>query len=288
MAQSNVLQSAVYNLEYADNGEIQDAHGQIFDAASYSRMKYGSRRDTERYAHELVETFTDDASYIFESEEAPTFLVAFKAVQPACGYLTRYCLDRINRQRVEGGLEPAEMLHVYKNSVTNTDYSTASAEERAAELASIDFSLAGYRLDDRDVVILDDIRISGGAEKRILDTLAAEQQTPASVLLGYIAVFDTAQAATSPHVESHINTTAMSGANDLIPLIQSDAGFDLNIRTLKMILALSEQDLDNVLHAMTQEQLEVALRGALDTGPDFIQKYKSGYQQLVQYTGDLA
>lgn len=275
---------AVHHLEYASSGDIVDANGKEFDATAYSRMKYGSRKDTKHFAEEVALVAQQEAPNIFEDETPPAFLVAYKAIQPACGYLSRYCVDLVNRVRVQNGLEPAEIFKVHKESVTNTDYSKASVEDREAELAAIDFSLRGRRVDDRPVVVLDDIRISGGAERRILEVLCAENQTPTSVLLGYVAVFDSSQAHNSPHVESDINETAISKAGDLIELITSRDGFDLNIRTMKMILSASSEDLDQLLNVMSNEQIEAVSRGAVATGPDFLQKYNAGYQQVVQHT----
>ncbi len=274
---------AVHHLEYASDGDIVDANGKEFDAAAYSRMKYGSRKDTKHFAEEIAVATHQEAPHIFEGETSPAFLVAYKAVQPACGYLSQYCVDLVNRIRVQSDLEPAEILHVHKESVTNTDYSKASVEDREAELAAIDFSLRSKRVDDRPVVILDDIRISGGAERRILEVLRAENQTPTSVLLGYVAIFDSSQAYDSPHVESDINETAISKAGDLIELIASNDGFDLNIRTMKMILSASSEDLDQLLNVMSNEQVEAVSRGAVATGPDFLQKYNAGYQQVAQH-----
>lgn len=278
---------AVHNLEYASNGDIVDANGKDFDAEAYSRMKYGAHGDTKHFATKIAESLKEEAPHIYDTEVAPAFLVAYKAVVPACGYLTRYCLDRINRTRVESGLEPAEMIHVRKESVTNTDYSTASVEAREAELASIGFSLEGQPIDNRSVVILDDIRISGGAEKRILEVIEDEPQTPSSVILGYIAVFDAQQAAISPNVESHINTTAVTGITDLVEIVGSKHGFDLNIRTLKLIMGAEPSELEPLLRAMSHRQIEEVVRGAINTGPDFLQKYSQGYNYITKYFDGL-
>ncbi len=274
---------AVHNLEYAPSGEIVDANGKEFDADAYSRMKYGSRDDTKKFASDIADSLKQEAPHLYETDVAPAFLVAYKSVVPACGYLTRYCLDRLNRERIENSLEPAEMMHVRKASVTNTDYSVASAEARQAELASIGFSLEGQNIDERSVVILDDIRISGGAEKRILEVIEDEPQTPSAIILGYIAVFDAQQAAISPNVESQINTTVVKDITDVTEIVDSEKGFDLNIRTLKLILGSEPVDIERLLEKMSCKQIEEIIRGATNTGPDFLQKYSQGYSYITQY-----
>lgn len=271
--------SSVYNLGFNESGEVHDENGADFDPAAYSRMKYGSRKDTKQFAEEITQTISQDMPSILESETPPLLLVAYKAVQPACGYLSRYSLDIINRERVERGLEPGEVVKIHKGQVTATDYARASAEEREAELTSIDFSLRGASLENTNAIILDDIRISGGAERRILSVIEALDTPPAHLMLGYVALFNPNQALQAPHVEGEINSTEIKSTQDVIQLM-SEGDFDLNIRTLKMILGASRDELSAMIETAKPEYIEEILRGAIDTGPAFIQKYAPGYKFL--------
>lgn len=280
----NTLTSSVYDLEFNASGDIQDANYRDFDSASYSRMKHGSRSDTKLFAREIADVIVQDMPEIVDDEQAPLFLVAYKAVQPACGYLSRYALDGINRTRVEKGLEPGEIVKVYKGQVTANDYAKASAAERQAELNGIDFSLQGTDIFDRTAVVLDDIRISGGAERRILEVIEQSDRLPTRLMLGYVALFNPHQAAQAPHVESEINTVAVQSVNEVAEFMTA-GNFDLNIRTLKLILGSDRDDLVRLAESVHPDYLEDIVRGATDTGPEFILKYIDNYAFLSSKVG---
>ena len=282
--------SAVYGLEFDRDGIVRDSGDRVFDPVAYSRMKYGSRPDTKRFARDVTDVIVQDMPEIVEADRPPLFLVAYKAVQPACGYLSRYSLDLINKERVENGLEPGEIVKVHKGQVTATDYARATAAERQAELNGIDFSLRGADIAEASAIVLDDIRISGGAERRILEVVNQAERLPARLMLGYVALFNAAQASQAPHVEGEINATAIKTPRDVADLMVGGE-FDLNIRTLKLILSAEPSDLEYIIGSASAEQLEAIVRGARDTGPDFIRKYADSYAYLSaaqELEGDYA
>ena len=270
---SNPETVASHYLRY-DGEMIVDDEGTRFDSARYSRMKYGDTDATMHFGHEIAHTVAKVLPEVIEDERPPEFLVAYKAVPPACYYLSRYCLDMVNDWRLDYGNEPGRVVHVYKNRVAATNYATASEAERTKELESIGFSLEGRSMDDKNVVVLDDIRITGGAERKMLKILADEK--PARLVMGYVALFDAQQAAENPSVENDLNVSVIKGVNDLLPLIDAD-NFDLNIRTLKLILATDPAILEPFLQQIPERLLDIVLRGAIDTGGDFIQQYGQGY-----------
>ena len=271
--------SSVHELHFNSSGAIEETSGRVLDLEAYSRMKHGSRSDTKRFANQMTESITRDMPAIMSGESPPLFLVPYKAVQPACGYLSRYALDVINEERVERGYHPGEILKVHKGEVAVTDYSKASVAERLAELSQTDLSIKGVDVADRTLVVLDDIRISGGAERRMMEVIEQAGQVPAQVMLGYIALFDARQAKEAPHVESDINSVAVQSAADVTKFMMA-GDFDLNIRTLKLILSARPDVLAEMVSTVDPVYIEEIVRGAADTGPDFVKNYVNNYTYL--------
>jgi hypothetical protein len=274
---TNTETIAAHHLSYNDTNDIvsQDTD---FDASTYSRMKYGDRAATLSLADDLSATLAIEQPHLIESETPPEFLVAYKAVPPACFYLSRYCLDKLNVARNEQGLEPGRLIHVYKSRVAATNYAAASQAERQKELDGIGFSLEGRNITDVPVAVLDDIRITGAAEKKMIEVIGPKR--PSHLTLGYIALFDAAQAAANPHVENDLNISVVKSVIDLIPAIQND-NFDLNIRTLKLILSADPEDLEKFLDACPDNLKRDLYRGSINTGPDFVKQYTNGQQILA-------
>ena len=264
---------ASYNLQFTHD-EVVDDPARPFDAEAYSRMKYGDRAATESFAAGIAEDIAAAVPELTEDKSAPEFLVAYKAVPPACYHLSRYCLHKLNEQRVDAGLQPGRIVQIQKDRVTATDYAAASTESRQRELASIGFTLGSYSITGKPAVILDDIRITGAAESRIIDALGSED--PKLLALGYVAVFDPEQAAANPGVENRLNTTAIRHIEQLLPAIEED-NFDLNIRTLKLILSEGQREgRPEFLRQAPRRLLYDIYEGAIGSGPDFVQAYRVG------------
>lgn len=265
---------AAYHLGYNDTDVIVDESTDVpFDRALYSRMKYGDITATKEFANDVADVLLTDAPHLVESPVAPEFLVAYKAVPPACFYLSQYCLERLNVARLEAGVGSGQVRQVYKNQVATTDYAGASPEERQKELSGIGFSLDGSDIDNKPVVVLDDIKITGAAERCMLDVI--EKWNPGSVTLGYIAIFNTLQALVRPSVERDLNLSVISTISDLLPAIQAD-NFVLNIRTLKMALATDAEELAYFLEQVPDAVLNAIVVGAEKTGEDFTVRYQNG------------
>lgn len=267
-----------YRLAYnVEEDIIDETTGENFDRTAYSLMKYGDRSVTMRFAEALATDLTEQMPALITDERTPELLVAYKQVPPACYFLSRYCLDILNVARLQLGHEPGRLVHIYKNKVAATDYAMATQVQRETELDGIDFSLEGRQMADKNVLLLDDIRITGSAEKKMLDVLQATK--PNLLGLGYIAIFNPDQASLSPSVENDLNAAIVSGVNDLIPMIEGD-NFDLNIRTLKLILNTEPAALAAFLKQIPKGLVELIHRSSVDTGVEFIAKYNLGYSTV--------
>jgi hypothetical protein len=251
---------------------------QPFDVVGYSEMKYGNRQVTRLFAAELVSHLVEARPGLVEDETPPLFTSAYKAVPHVPYYLARYSLDVINDMRADGGNEPGQTVQVHKSRAATTNYAVATEKERDDEWDSMDFSLDDER-GDAPTVVLDDIRITGSAERKILS--AFKNTTPELMLLGYVAILDPAQAAERPSIENEINGTSKKGVEDLIPIVKSD-NFDLNVRTLKMILSTNPDSLRNFLAHCSEGLVEQMLRGTVESGADFMDYYSEGYQHLQE------
>lgn len=274
---------ANYNLALNAQGVAVDETTQApFDHEQYSRMKYGDRLATQQFAGELATKLIVECPELVTTQAAPEFFVPFKAVPPACFYLSRYCLDILNEARSDEGNEPGQLLKIHKGNVLASNYAAASSEDRQRELKSISFSLDGHSVEGKHAVVLDDIRITGAAEERMLEVLS--EGRPTYITLGYIAIFNAVQAANNPSIEHDLNHGLIQGATDLLPAIKND-NFDLNIRTLKMILDEQPADLEAFISACPDSLVQQLYRDATNTGVAFVEHYKTSVAMLKSKAG---
>jgi hypothetical protein len=248
------------------------------DIKAYSRMKYGDLEATGSLAEQLHESMVAQAPELTESTEPPIFAVAYKAVPPACYYLSQMCLNLLNETRTGNGLEPGRQIQVYKSRVAATDYAASSELERQAELNGMTFSLEGRDVAGLPMVVLDDVRITGSAEQQMLDVFAKAKA--ASITLGYVAMLDTALATVRPSLESELNSYEVKGLGDVLGIIRTGR-FALNIRTLKLILSSGSDEIETFLEQVHLENPSVIndiYYGAVNTGLSFANQYPEGIQ----------
>jgi hypothetical protein len=250
-----------------------DAHRTTVIRETYSRMKHGIRSATRVFARVLADALLSAHPQFMCDADPPLFLVAYKAVPPACYFLSLYCLERINLCRVAEGREPGRLLQIHKDKVVAGNYALSTLEKRQAELEDIGFSLEGRNLRDRVVVLLDDARITGAAECRILEVVHPE--APQALILGYVFRFDEDRR-NDPAIENILNHAAIREISDLLPAIHAD-DFDLNIRTLKLILSAPEETLTHFLETIPTGLCAAIVRGATDTGVDFVRHHAKAY-----------
>jgi hypothetical protein len=260
-----------------------------FDVASYSKMKYGNREVTRRFAHALTEDVLQVRPGLVEDEQPPLFPASFSVVPPVPFHLSRYVLETINEQRRANDLEAGGILQVDRSRTQTSNYAVLTAEERREEWDSIDFFFSNGEDDrlapDTPIVILDDVRITGSFTRKLLGVF--EDHDPARMMLGFVAVFEPQQARQHPEVEDLINGTTKMGVETILPEILND-NFDLNIRTLKMILCTDADRLIPFLEQCPPHLLEKMLADTIASGPDFVEYHRPGYEDLRALTLERA
>lgn len=257
---------------YPLSGTDSELIGEL-DLGLYSRMKHGDLDAIDALAAVLHERLVDAVPELLTAPIAPTFPVAYLAVPPSCFYLAAALVERLSARRVLAGLAPARVVKVDKDSVTHSDYASASQAEREAELSRIGFRLA-EPIDGSICVVVDDVRVTGMAERTILRALAAG--SPARLVTAYVAACD-AQLAASPHVEAALNGASVTSILDLLPAVRAGR-FALTIRFLKR--ALASPDLERFVATCPDALVRELRDGAIATGPQFVAGYPSGMAVL--------
>ncbi|MBC9957946.1 phosphoribosyltransferase family protein [Yimella sp. cx-51] len=252
---------------------VRTDDGSLFDTDTYSRMKHGDAAAIDSLGAKLAAALVQQCPHLLTDAAIPTLPVAYLAVRPSCWFLADAVLSRVNAARAEQGLQPGRIVQVRKDSVTHTDYAASTQAEREAELARIGFSLA-EPIDGTNCVVIDDVRVTGLAERTVLAAL--EAAAPATLVTAYVAVCSPELAA-SPHVESALNHATITSILQMVPAARAGR-FHLTIRFLKRALASPElpEFVAEVPNALVREMYE----GALATGPEFIAGYPDGFATL--------
>ncbi|MCI9887893.1 hypothetical protein JT358_05360 [Micrococcales bacterium 31B] len=261
------------------DGSLRTSRGEKFDVTGYSAMKYGARSELAARGAALGAALLDKAPALRTDPAAPLFPVAYLRVPPACYYLAEYAAHTVNaaRRAIDPALPAAHLVRIAKSDVVALDYASATADERSASLQSLTFTLA-EDVTGHAVVLVDDARITGHAERTAIDCVLAAGE-PTRVIGACLVEVDAALRA-EPTVEAELNHALITRAVDMLPWI--DRGdFVLTIRWLKNFLAQSDE-FASALPQVPTDLLRAIVDGARGSGRGVTAAYATAIEALTR------
>jgi hypothetical protein len=205
--------------------------GDDLDRTRYSRFKYGFGPAVDRFASHLAERAEADLPDLLDAPLTIT-APASRAVPIGADLLADGVLRTVNRRRAgrsapaaspareasPGGPRnpPATRAKLYRFAVPATDYGTADQDGRRALLADEKISGIPELFADRDVLVVDDLWVTGISAGVTVDAIG--RWKPRSVTYLVIARIDPEHAARRPQVEYDLNHAAVTGLPALAEL----------------------------------------------------------------------
>jgi hypothetical protein len=257
----------------ADNVFVNMQTQEPFFATDYSRMKHGDGSATRKIATLAANMLLRDLSDVVLALSPPRFVLPFKAVPNASASLSRHVTDIINRERASQGLiNEADMVHIKASELlVARDYASLGAEDRHHFLNSVEYTIAPEEIKGRNIVFLDDVRITGAAE-RTMERLLVPMR-PRVLVLAYVATLDHELAMKDPTVESRLNTSEIQGMSDIVELVK-EGQFELRLRALKMILKSPTNEVRACAYGFPLQLLRDIINGAEAIGQAFLQTHQ--------------
>ena len=212
-----------------------------FDPSAYSFFKYGSRSLANRFGKELAQAFFD--SPFFEKIRMDKTDRKIIVLPPPCinvptagYYLAESFFNHLNLKLHENNLNHACFMKMYRQKSYFVDYGNMSSEERRDTLSDEIFKVDAAFLKGNICLFVDDIRISGAHEERVLRMLDYYKLTDRNDY-GFLFYAMMNQTATlDPTIESRLNRWSINDLEPILDLIKKN-DFALNTRVLKFILS---------------------------------------------------
>jgi hypothetical protein len=234
------------------------------DRTQYSRFKYGFRPAVERFAARLAERAEAELPDLLDGPVTIT-APASRAVPIGADLLADGVLRAVNHRRAQRttppaspareaspcgpgkppaspareaspcgpGKPPAIRAKLYRFAVPVADYGTADRDGRRALLADERISGIPDLFTDRNVVVVDDLWVTGISAEVTIDTI--RHWGPRSVTYLVIARVDPEQARRRPQIEYDLNHAAVTGLRTLAELCR-EGPVTINQRVCKFVL----------------------------------------------------
>lgn len=235
----------------------------------YSKFKHGSKTQARFFGKQVsrVLPFQKGSTIVVYSaphNNIPTASNAFK------DYLLSYCAGVILDMGVT-----VKQAKINRDYSYDDDYGLMSAEQRKQAISSDIFNIDKSLLKDSDILVfIDDIKITGSHEQRILELLEREGIKNDAVFV-YIAEYS----GTDPQIEHRLNHRYVNNLKDINDIIRNEE-FIFNTRVVKYIL---KSDIEHFVSFITYQSdvfKETLFSLSILNGYNLNSKYKGNFEIL--------
>lgn len=256
-----------------------------FAERTFSRFKHGSKSAAREFGKLLADGFLRSPEFImaFESIKSIPLLVSgapYKFAPTASNALKDYFIRNFNETFVK--LTDSSVIdyktHRDHSYVGNIDYSALATEAERSELIGADnFYIDSKFITDKNIIFIDDIRITGGHESRIISILE-NAEFKGTV---FFVTFAEYVASANPEIESVLNSYGVKDLMDINDIIRNDE-FIFNTRVVKFILQSQFEQFKTFILYQSEDFKHQLLHFA--NGNEYFkpEKYKENYNFLLK------
>ncbi|WP_118975171.1 phosphoribosyltransferase family protein [Taibaiella koreensis] len=258
-----------------------DDPGQIpFDAAAYSKFKFGDGDIARAFGQELGRHFVELHGDALLAEENIVFVPSpYHAIPTASNALSLFFRDEVNRFLFRHQRKSLLQSKIHRYKTYTVDYGNLDFEERMRLISSDTYHLDKHFLEGRMVLFIDDIKITGSHEQIIRQQLEREEIKGRFVFVYYAQLMNKA---IPPNFENYLNYFAVKDRSDLVTIINED-NFIMNTRIIKYILKSDPVDLMAFIHALREERLPEMVNYAIGNNYHLMEDYQHNLMLITNH-----
>lgn len=274
---------SLFTIGGEDNGRVLTSAGGEFDTVSYSRFKYGDTHVANRYGHLLAGTILGCET--FESAKLdPEHVVLTASAYKSLPTAAQAVVDSSVRTLHGYGYPIIGDGRIYRSKLTEGDYGAMSAEDRTYWMSRNGLWADEAKFSGADVIVIDDIRISGAHEASIINLFQTIDVR--SVTLVHVLKLNAELAARDPTIEDRMNHAFIKDLSDLGRLISDHPSWAPNARAVKFILSHPAPDALQLLMRLPATLVERIHEGIMADGYDTMPSYREVAESIEQFVED--
>jgi hypothetical protein len=196
-------------------------------------FKFGANNIAKKFGYDLAEKFISAllTENNFTDKQYVVLPSAYSYIPTASFYMKNYFVYKFNRFLMENNMSPLEEAKIYRTVTYKEDYGEMTAEQRYKLISGDKFYIDKSILNDKILIHIDDIKITGTHERIILKMFDEFNIDNTSYLL-YFAQSDSGL---DPKIENYLNYYFVKSLNEIDYIIKNE-DFVFNTRVVKYIL----------------------------------------------------
>lgn len=251
-----------------------------FDAAQYSRFKFGDGAIAKDFGCELGRHFVATHGDALLAEEDIVFAPSpYNAIPTASNAMSLFFMEEVNRFLFKHKKKALLQSKIHRYKTYSVDYGNLDHEERIRLISSDTYHLDRRFLENRMVLFIDDIKITGGHEFIIKKQLEQEQIQGRFMFVYYAQLTNKEIPA---NFENYLNYYSIKERDDLVAVINDD-NFIMNTRIIKYILKSESADLMAFIAALKEERLPEMVHYAIGNNYHLMEDYTQNLTQITKH-----
>jgi len=267
-----------YALHKIDNGDSF-----TFNPTHYSKFKFGDDEIAESFGVSLAQGFINRHLSVTPVEKKIVVISSPYAFIPTATFsMKNYFVYELNKWLVENNFPVVEETKIHRTNTYIHDYGELNAEERMNLIGNDSFHIDNKFLENKTLIFLDDIRITGSHEKMIHKMIESYSLFNDTYLLYYAELVNQA---VHPNIENFLNYHHVKSIFDLDDIVKNKR-FSINTRIVKYILKTDTNSFKVFIQNQNQDFINLLYNMALGNNYYNIEDYKENITELKQYITD--
>ena len=224
--------------------KINHANQFTFSQADYSKFKYGDNSIAQNFGNALAAGFIN--THLKTNNNINQLVVIsspYAFIPTATFAMKNFFVIALNRWLAHNNYPVVQETKVYRTVTYKEDYGNLNAEDRMRLIGNDSFYIDATFLENKTLIFLDDIKITGSHEKMITKMLANYNIKNKTYLVYFAALINKNIPA---QIENYLNNFVVKSVLDLDAIINNN-NFAINTRIVKFILNNNAEDFLNFI-----------------------------------------
>ena len=251
-----------------------------FEPAEYSRFKFGDGPTANAFGRELGKAFVEEhAGLMLQHEQIVLVPSPFDAIPTASYALAQSFGQEVNCFLYSRQRKTLLQSKIHRYKTYTVDYGNLSAEERLHLISADSYHLDKHFLENRLVLFLDDICITGSHEQVIRQQVVNANISGHFMFL-YYAMLQNENI--TPDFENYLNYFDIAGM-EKVTALWDQPGFLLNTRVIKYMLKSEPEALETFLPKAAPAQLQQLVHYAVGNNYHLMDDYRHNLDIIIKF-----
>lgn len=251
-----------------------------FCSREYSRFKFGDEAIAKSFGEQLAKGFIDNYLGLMPVKEQIVVISSpYSFIPTATFAMKNHFVFQLNRWLVENGLPVVQETKVHRTITYKEDYGELNAEQRISLISNDSFHIDKYFLENKTLIFLDDIRITGSHERMIVGMIK-QYKLENRVIMLYFA--ELTNHSIHPSIENQLNYSYVKSIFDLNDIIRTGKFF-INTRIVKYVLNYEFSGFRIFIQEQSDEFVNLLYNMAIGNGYHNIEAYSQNLDYIKNY-----